>query len=205
MNFVLFVEGDTEKKTLADFFKRWLDPKLERRVGLKVVKFGGWAELVKESPKKAKLYLKEKNIIAVFALLDLYGPTLYPDAERAVSERYKWAKSHLERKVDDTRFRQHFAVHETEAWLFSNPALFPKAVKDALPAGVRKPEEINFDQPPSKLLGRLYKEKTGRRYKKVAHGKDLFDRLDPETAYGKCPYLKRLLDDMLKIAREAGL
>jgi hypothetical protein len=190
---------------LADFFKRWLDPKLERRVGLKVVKFGGWAELVKESPKKAKLYLKEKNIIAVFALLDLYGPTLYPDAERAVSERYKWAKSHLERKVDDTRFRQHFAVHETEAWLFSNPALFPKAVKDALPAGVRKPEEINFDQPPSKLLGRLYKEKTGRRYKKVAHGKDLFDRLDPETAYGKCPYLKRLLDDMLKIAREAGL
>ena len=205
MNFVLLVEGDTEKKTLADFFKRWLDPKLKRRVGFKVVKCSGWADLVKESPKKAKLHLEEKDVIAVFALLDLYGPTIYPDALKSVSERYKWAKSHLEGRVDDTRFRQHFAVHETEAWLFSNPALFPNAVKDALPAGARKPEEINFDQPPSKLLGKLYKEKTGRGYKKVAHGKDLFDRLDPEAAYGKCPYLKRLLDDMLKMAREAGL
>ncbi len=205
MNLVLFVEGDTEKKTLAGFFKRWLDPRLDRRVGLKVVKCGGWADLIKESPKKAKIYLEEKDIIAVFALLDLYGPTIYPGALRGVSERYKWAKSHLEGKVDDVRFRQHFAVHETEAWLFSNPALFPNAVKNALPAGAEKPEEINFDQPPSKLLEKLYKEKTGRGYKKVAHGKDLFDRLDPEAAYGKCPYLKRLLDDMLKISREAGL
>ena len=205
MKIVLFVEGHTEKKVLANFIKRWIDPKLERRLGLKVVRFEGWPELVKDSPKKAKLYLEEKDVIAVFALLDLYGPTLYPDAVRGVSERYNWAKSHLEGKVDDTRFHQHFAVHETEAWLFSNPTLFPKPVKDALPAGSRKPEEINFDQPPSKLLGKLYKEKTGRGYKKVAHGKDLFDRLDPETAYGKCPYLRHLLDDMLKIAREAGL
>ena len=92
MKFVLFVEGYTEKKALANFFKRWIDPKLDRRVGLKVVRFEGWPELVKDSPKKAKLYLEEKDVIAVFALLDLYGPTIYPDDMRGVSERYKWAK-----------------------------------------------------------------------------------------------------------------
>ncbi len=151
------------------------------------------------------MHLEDEDVIAVFAILDLYGPTIYPDGVRKASERYQWAKSHLERNVGAPRFHQHFAVHETEAWLFSDPNLFPVPVKKVLPAGAKKPEEINFDQPPSKLLERLYKERTGRRYKKVVHGKDLFDRLDPEAAYRNCPYLKRLLDDMLKSAREAGL
>ena len=205
MKFILFVEGYTEKKALSDFFKRWIDPRLDQRVGLKIVRFEGWPELIKDSPQKARLYLEENDVIAVFALLDLYGPTIYPDGMQGANERYKWAKSYLERKVENPRFHQYFAVHETEAWLLSNPDLFPKAVKNALPAGVQNPEEINFDQPPSRLLGKLYREKTGRGYKKVAHGKNLFDKLDPETAYQKCPHLKRLLDDMLKIARETGL
>ena len=205
MKFILFVEGYTEKKALSHFLKRWIDPKLDQRVGLKVVRFEGWPELIKETPKKAKLYLEDNDVIAVFALLDLYGPTIYPDGMWGAPGRYKWAKSHLEGKVDNARFRQHFAIHETEAWLLSNPDLFPRAVKDALPSRIRNPEEINFDQPPSKLLGKLYKEKTRRRYKKVAHGKALFDKLDPSMAYNKCPHLKCLLDDMLELAGEAGL
>jgi hypothetical protein len=205
MKFVLLVEGDTERKVLAAFFKRWLDPKLAQPVGLKIVKCEGWPELIKESPKKTRMHLEDRDVIAVFALLDLYGPTIYPDGIRNASERYTWAKSNLEGKVGDARFHQHFAVYETEAWLFSDPNLFPGPVKTALPASVTKPEEIDFDQPPSKLLEKLYNEKTGRRYKKVVHGKDLFDRLDPEMAYRKCPYLQRLLDDMLNLAREAGL
>ncbi|MDZ7700057.1 MAG: DUF4276 family protein [Deltaproteobacteria bacterium] len=159
MKFVLLVEGDTEKKVLAALFKRWIDPRLAQPVGVKVVKCEGWPELIKESPKKARMHLEDEDVIAVFAILDLYGPTIYPNGVRNVSERYKWAKSHLEGKVGDTRFHQHFAVHETEAWLFSNLNLFPGPIKTALPAGVEKPEEINFDEPPSKLLEKLYKEK----------------------------------------------
>ena len=53
MKFVLFDEGYTEKKSLANFFKRWLDPKLDQRVGIQVVRFEGWQELVKDSPDKA--------------------------------------------------------------------------------------------------------------------------------------------------------
>ena len=73
------MEGYTEKKALSDFLKRWIDPKLDQRVGLKVVRFEGWPKLIKDSPKKARLYLEENDVIAVFALLDLYGPTIYPD------------------------------------------------------------------------------------------------------------------------------
>lgn len=205
MKFILFVEGHTEKKALSGFLKRWIDPRLEQRVGLQVVRFKGWPELIKDSPKKAKMYLNDNDVIAVFALLDLYGPTIYPDDKQSASERYEWAKKHLEKKVDDHRFHQYFAVHETEAWLLSNPDLFPTVIKNALPARAQNPEEINFDQPPSKLLGKLYREKIRHTYKKVVHGKELFDKLDPEVAYQKCLRLKHLLDDMLKMANEAGL
>jgi len=74
-----------------------------------------------------------------------------------------------------------------------------------LPGKTQHPEMINFDEPPSKSLQRLYKEKIKQTYKKVTHGKALFDKLDPAIAYEKCPYLREIFDEMLKIAREAGL
>ena len=205
MKFVLFVEGHTEKKCLSGFLRRWLDSRLNQRVGIQVVRFEGWPELVKDSPTKARLYLNNTDVIAVIALLDLYGPTFYPKDKVTVADRYAWARADLEGKVGDPRFRQFFAVHETEAWLLSDPDLFPRAVKDALSARVQHPEEVNFDEPPSKLLGRLYDEKTKRTYKKVTHGKELFDKLDPGVAYRKCPRLKELLDQMLHMAETRGL
>jgi hypothetical protein len=35
----------------------------------------------------------------------------------------------------------------------------------------------------------------------VVNGKELFRRLDPNIAYGKCPNLKELLDKMLELAK----
>ncbi len=63
---------------------------------------------------------------------------------------------------------------------------------------------MNFDEPPGKLLGRLYQEKLGRSYKKVIDGTNLFQSLSPDRAYEKCPALKALLDDMLSLAKQAA-
>jgi len=204
MKFVLFIEGHTEHKVLPAFFKKWLDPRLSQPVGIKSVRFEGWQELVKDTPKKAGLHLnslKNNDIIAVIALLDLYGPTFYPDDKKTAQARYNWAKEHLESKVNHSKFRQFFAVHEIEAWLLSNPDLFPAEIKKALYTNAQHPETINFDEPPAKLLNRLYK----RSYKKVTHGSALFNKLEPDLAYKKCPRLKELFDEMLKLAQEAGL
>jgi len=206
MKFILFVEGHTEK-ALPEFLKRWLDPRLKKPVGIKTVCFDGWQELVKDTPKKALMHLAEpgkNDVIAVIALIDLYGPTFYPKELTTADERYEWAKKDLEKKVDHRRFFQFFAAHETEAWLLSNPDLFPQEVKKAFPAKAANPETVNFDEPPAKLLERLYSLKTGSRYKKVTQGRELFSRLDPNVAYGKCPRLKELLDKMLELAGEAG-
>ena len=57
MKFILFVEGETEDKALPAFLKRWLDTKLEHRVGIQAVKFKGWSELIKGAPTKTRMYL----------------------------------------------------------------------------------------------------------------------------------------------------
>jgi hypothetical protein len=77
--------------------------------------------MVKDAPVKARLHLAKPDVIAVIALLDLYGPTFYPDQCLAAEERYTWAKARLEKQVNDPRFRQYFAVHDVEAWILSQP------------------------------------------------------------------------------------
>jgi hypothetical protein len=204
MKFILFVEGYTEDKALPQFLKRWLDPKLTSPVGIKTVRFEGWPELAKDAPKKAEMHLngpRKDEIIAIISLLDLYGPTFYPAHLTEYEGRYDWAKQDIEKKVGQPKFFQFFAVHEVEAWLLSDPNIFPSAVKRAFPNKIESPETVNSTEPPAKLLERLYPLHTGRSYKKVVHGKELFGKLDPNIAYQKCPKLQQLLDKMLKLAK----
>ena len=200
MKIVLFVEGHTEQKAVPEFLKRWLDLRTTHRVGIQVVRYEGWPELIKDSPKKAMMYLRQDDVIAVIALLDLHGPTFYPPSKRSSSERFDWAKRDLESKVGDTKFFQFFAVHEVEAWLLSDPNIFARDIRSSFGNGIQRPEEVNFREPPSKLLNKIYELRTGRSYKKVTHGYQLFKKLDPSIAYSKCPYLKQLLDKMAEVA-----
>lgn len=205
MKFVLFCEGTTEKKALPAFLKRWLDAQLSQPVGIAPVKFEGWHELYNGAKKKAHMRLKESNVIAVISLLDLYGPTFYPNHLRNADEKYEWAKEHIEDKVNHDRFRQFFAVHEVEAWLLSDLSLFPQDLKSGFPSKAKNPETVNFNEPPAKLLDRLYGHRMQRSYRKVTQGKELFDRLSPDLARSKCPRLKEMLDEMLDLAKSAGL
>lgn len=204
MKFVLFVEGYTEK-CLPAFLKRWLDPKLKNSVRIAVVRFEGWSDLWRRSAKKAKMYLDNPNsdVIAVISLLDLYGPE-FPSGKITVDERIQWATDELEKKVDRQMFKQFFAVHEIEAWLLSQPDHFPNIITKNFSGIVNNPENINFNNPPSKMLNNLYFKNLRKGYKKTVYGSNLFNKLDPIKAYEKCPNLKLMLDEMLKLAQRAG-
>src|SRR5882724_3745778 len=143
MKFVLFCEGATEHGALPDFLRRWLNSQLSEKVGIQPVRFNGWAELVKESPKKARLHLASSDVIAVVALLDLYGAKLCSHNHEIVSDRVKCAKKDLETKVGDDRFAQHFAVHDVEAWILSQPEVLPPEVRKKLPGKIEQPETVN--------------------------------------------------------------
>jgi hypothetical protein len=209
MRFVVLAEGQTEKESAAAFIKRWLDPQLTRPVGIQVVTFNGYAEFARKMAVKARMHLegpKQVEVIAVVGLLDLYGPDFWPPDKTSVDERYVWGKAHLEREVDHERFCMFFAVHEFEAWLLSQPEIFPRSVASALPAAkTAQPERVNFNEPPAKLLDRVYTQATKKNYKKTTYGKQLFAKLDPMVAAQRCPYLKAMLDEMLRRAKAAKL
>ncbi|MGQ0633749.1 MAG: DUF4276 family protein [Planctomycetaceae bacterium] len=207
MRFVLLVEGQTERDSAAGFLKRWLDRQLHQPVGIDVVLFEGYADLIRKMGKKARMHLegpKRGEIIAVIGLLDLYGPTFYPAGKNTADERVAWGKEHFEREVGLEKFRLFFAVHEFEAWLLSQPEIFPTQIKGAL-SGIKHPERINFNEPPAKLLDRIYKQTMKRNYKKTTYGKQMFAKLVPDVAAGKCPHLMALLQEMLKLAKACGL
>lgn len=208
MKFVMFVEGHTERKSLPQFLKRWLDARLIPKVGIKIVRFDGWAELVKDAENKANRFLngpEADDIIAVIGLLDLYGPTIYPADKTTAAERYAWAKQKIENDVGNPKFKQFFAVHECEAWLLSHPDLFPNEVKRALLTKCANPETVNNTLPPKKLLKKLYWERMHAGYKEVTDGAELFSDLDPNVAYNKCPRLREMLDEMVKLAGNVGI
>ncbi len=90
MRFILLVEGYTERKAVPAFLKQWLDPQLRQPVGIKPVRFEGWAELVDDVAKKAHSYLddpSQDDVVAVISLLDLYvwTPVEYCSAWRVKS------------------------------------------------------------------------------------------------------------------------
>jgi len=208
MRFVLLVEGHTEREAVGPFLKRWLDPRLSCPVGIRVVRFNGWRHLVDDIGARARMHLDGPGggeVIGAIGLLDLYGPEFYPRDRTSAEDRCLWAVQELETRVNHPRFRMFFAVHEVEAWILSQPENLPHAVREALASKVSQPESIDFNEPPARLLDRLYETRTGRSYKKRTYGRNLIDRLDPAVACQKCPRLAEMLDYMLQAARAALL
>ncbi len=203
MKIVLFVEGWTEK-ALPLFLKRWLDPQLAPyTIAVTPVRFNGVNDFLDNLANKARLHLDAPGTIVVVGLLDLYGLRLaYPKhADR--DQKIAFARMEITNRIEKAyrpRFRQHFAVHETEAWFLSDPLLFSAIT---LPDKCARPEEIDFDEPPSKLLDRLFSQKGGRGYKKTTMARNLLLKLDPMLVYQKCPNFKLMMDDILTFAHPA--
>ena len=205
MKFVMLVEGQTEKDSIADFVRRGLHPRLQERVGVSVVRFKGFGDYLSKIKDRVEIYLAGKHadeIIAAIGLIDLCGPQIFP-AGLSPAQKARWGKKELERQVGHPRFRQYFAVHETEAWLLAHKEVLPEAVRESLPSQCSQPETVNNNEPPSRLLGRLYQNRLNRPYRKVADGKNLFLRCDPEVAASRCPHFKEFLTDLEQMARAA--
>ena len=130
-------------------------------------------------------------------------PTFYPDDINSVPERYAWGRAHIEKLVSHPGYHQFFAVHETEAWLLSDLQRFQPDVRRALIEKSKNPETINLDEPPAKLLDRVYMSCKKRHYEKVIEARNQFPHLDPSVAATKCPYLRQMLNELLTIIQDA--
>ena len=205
----LFVEGDTERgearrRTLLSFIHTWLDPQLpqDRKVGITAVKFQGVSNYLDDLPRKVGLYLEDGRANFIVGLVDLYGiPASRIDFSRCptVKDKIVTARAFMRNLVPKQyrdRFRQHFAVHEIEAWLLAYPEALSKDKKVQAQIKKRPPEHVNFKEPPAKFLKRILHE-----YRKTTTAMNLFPKVDPQVAIEKCPYLKQLMEDLLALAK----
>ena len=204
----LFVEGDTERgdsrrRTLPAFFHNWLDPQLPKhgRVAIQAVKFQGVSNYLDDLAGKVELHLTERRANFVVGLVDLYGlpPGRFDFSGCAtVTERVVAARKVIRGLVPARfakRFRQHFSVHEVEAWLLAYPKCFPPEARAQIEK--RPPEEVNFNEPPAKFLKRIL----GSTYKKTVYARNIFPDVDPQIAIDKCGFLRLLAQDLLAIAK----
>jgi len=204
----LFVEGDTERgdarrKTLPVFFRKWLDPQLPPlgRVGIQAVKFQGVSNYLDDLAAKVELHLTERRANFVVGLVDLYGlpPGRFDFSScGSVTDRVIVARKTIRALVPTEfakRFRQHFSVHEVEAWLLAYPDRFPAKARAQIEK--RPPEQVDFNEPPAKFLKRVL----GGTYKKTVYARNIFPFVDPRIAIDRCPFLRLLANDLLEIAR----
>ncbi len=101
MRFVLFVEGQTEQRAVTSFLKRWLDPRLTSPIAIKVIRYAGLGDLLKDVAKGTKTVLNDprdgREVIAVISLLDFYGSSFsYPKDIESTDSCCKWAKQYIE-------------------------------------------------------------------------------------------------------------
>ncbi|MCI0640789.1 MAG: DUF4276 family protein [Gemmataceae bacterium] len=198
----LFLEGETER-ALPPFIHRWVDPQLPegKKVGITPVKFQGVSNYLDDLSKKVGLYLENGRADFVVGLVDLYGiPKERIDLSRhaTIKDKIVAARGYIRNLVPKQyrdRFRQHFAVHEVEAWLLAYPKELSSEKEAQAQIKKRSPEEVNFKEPPAEFLRRIL-----RGYKKTTTARNLFPRVDPQIAIDKCPYLKRFMDDLLALA-----
>lgn len=195
---------------LGRFLHKHLDAALGggSRVGLKLFDRGGKDRYLSNLGADVARHLRQARVVAVFGLLDLYNLSTSGINMRGCTtseDRVKAARKHIEGLMPADgrdKFHQHFAVHETEAWLLGCQEVFPTQVRPKLPKG--SPEAVDLDNPPSKRIAEAYRRGFGNReYHKKKDGRALFDRLDPHQAAEACPHLKALLDDLLNVARNA--
>lgn len=207
MRFELLTEGRTEKKAVRQFLHHAINSRLTSNVGLAITGFEGNGEYLRKVARKAQMFLNAPDaaeVIAVVGLLDLYGLPEQWQLGSTSEERYGEVKRQMEEQVGDRRFRQFFAVHETEAWLLSDPGVFPAGVQVRLQAVSRYPERVDLIDPPARRLNAAYQQELKRGYRKLVDGQALFSKLDPQTVMDKCPFFVAMIDEMVHLARSAG-
>ena len=195
---ILLCEGDTEELAVRFFISRqWQADKLAS-VGLHAVNLHGKLQAV--SPK-ARLYLDEENVLAVFTLIDLYGMDRVAhkvgDSVQSKVERIQaWLQSLLNHSRSRD-FRPHICVHETEAWLLAEGRALAKRLGDSGIAPDPQAESKDFQTPPSKRINEIcLHRRSGDRYHKIVDGRPLFSDLQFEPVYKTCGYFRSFYDDL---------
>jgi hypothetical protein len=195
-------EGDTEEIALRYFVVRQWEADGLSRVGLRAINLNG---KIQTAGKFANRYLDEKEVLAVFTLVDLQGATQVSHGpEDAVTERVGRVREWLRRQIDHPRavhFYPHVCVHQTEAWILAEGSALASRLGNPDIGPDLNAEEKNFQNPPSKRLNDLFLRHKSRRYGKKIDGTPLFKAMAFQPVYQSCSHFRTFYEDLKAAAR----
>lgn len=198
---VILCEGPSDEEILKVLFQKekalahvtpWLQP-LEKKFKEKEIR------------SRVCNSLKTTGVLAAFALVDLKGTSVnYPASSTSYIDKARFVKEHLKGFLsglsEADRFYPHVAVHDIETWILADRGAVTNYFRiSTVPYLADCPEAIDFNRPPSYILGDLFKS-NGLVYRKTVHGPELFSTVDFDIVYNKCPHFKDFVDDLIKVA-----
>lgn len=220
---ILLVEGQTEERFVKDVLAPYFWPKdlflTATMLVTKKVKAGpnfkGGVTTFGKLENDIKRVLRSAGDALVTTLIDYYGPPKDTPgletrpANGTPTERVKHVEDEITRHFNDPRLSTFLALHEFEAWLFSDGTSLPRVVNAddsgaekfaALQASFKTPEDINEGQStaPSKRIEQLFPA-----YRKPLHGPLTAERISLDQIRAKCSHVAQWLDMLERFAASA--
>ncbi len=198
MKISLIVEGETEKRFLESV-REFLQPRCTAGAMPKLIN----RPLNSNVPPRHKLFkivraeLKDGSSF-VIVLTDVKGPSNFKHAEDAITQIESW----LVGLSELNKVFVHAAQYELEAWLIPFWPQIQKLAQSQRPKPTPRPEQINSQNPPSKLLGEIWRTggRKSKSYNKVLHLHKILAGQDLELASKECPTLKSFLNRLLTLS-----
>lgn len=201
---VILCEGETEEIAVKHFISRQWEVDGLRTVGLHPINLASKLEDVFDYVPR---YRRDPQVIAVFALIDLYGMNrVQHRAHDELADKISRVKTWLRKNYGDdlmSFFYPHVAVHEVEAWLLAEGKCLAKRLKDLNIQPDPNAETKNFIDYPSKHIDSLFKSRRGDGYHKTNDGSPLFKCLQFEPVYDTCQYFREFYNQLKSVGQSA--
>ena len=200
---VVLCEGKTEDLAVRRFVaKQWQADGLAS-VSLDGRDLRGHLERV---GRFAGNYLDERDVLAVFTLVDLQGMKLVShlrndELDTKVRRAQDWLRNQVHGHARASDFFPHVSVHQVEAWILAEGAALSQRLRDPTIAPDPEAEAKDFQNPPSERISTLFlRSKLQRRYQKIEDGGRLFSSMEFQPVYDSCRYFKRFYDELRRAA-----
>jgi hypothetical protein len=196
---VVLCEGKTEELAVRYFVARQWEADGLASVGLDRIDLRGHLERVGVFTRN---YLDERDVLAVFTLVDLQGMTLvsHPpndELDAKVRRVQGWLHNQAQQHIRARDFFAHVSVHQVEAWILAEGAALSQRLREPSIAPDPDAELKDFQNPPSERISGLFlRSKEKRRYQKIEDGEPLFSKMDFQPVYDSCRYFRKFYDDL---------
>jgi len=198
------VEGETEGKFVKELLSNYL---IKYNITVDYEILGGNINFDRLRNEITNI-LKRKYYWKITKMLDLYGlknPEKFPGYDKNLKgyNLVEQLESELKNFFNDRRFIPYFSLHEFEALLFSDVNIFKEIpnvnngqitdLSNKLKEYESNPELINQNKGPSKHIKGIIS-----RYNKVAHGKELCEKIGMDTIRENCKHFNEWIKKLIQ-------